>query len=265
VKTVGIDFASQARETAACVIEWLPRGARVVELTCGVDDAAVLELIARVDKAGIDVPLGWPIAFAEAVATYASGGPWTVTYQHADAAAFRLRRTDIVVRNQVPGIVPMSVAADKIAIPAMRAAALLSQSTPPVARDGSGVVVEVYPAAALTRWGLDCRRYKGSKRIEERRCLVTEFLGRAGQHFQMSEQDRGSCERSDDAFDAVIASFVARASAVGLVESIPLEDHGLARLEGWIAIPLVGSLEALCSLPMEGVPVRLAEVRTSGG
>ena len=127
MRTVGIDFASQARDTAGCVIEWSPSRARVVELICGIDDDATLELMAGADKVGIDVPLGWPVAFADAVATHASGSPWPVAYRHADAMSFRLRRTDVVVRTEVPGIFPLSVAADKIAIPAMRAASLLSK------------------------------------------------------------------------------------------------------------------------------------------
>ena len=106
-------------------------------------------------------------------------------------------------------------------------------------------MVEVYPAAALARWGLDWRNYKGSKRADERRRLVGAFLRRAGDRFAIAAPDRLLCERIDDAFDAVVAAFVARAHAVGLVESIALRDRELAKREGWIAIPINGSLERL--------------------
>jgi predicted nuclease with RNAse H fold len=245
VRTVGIDFASQPKATAASVIEWSSSGARVIELYCGVDDGAVLDLVARGDKVGIDVPLGWPVAFATAVGAHAMGESWPSTYQHADGRSFQLRRTDLFVRREIPALMPLSVAADKIAIPAMRAAGLLSRLSPPMARDGSGVVVEVYPAAALARWGLGHRGYKGPKRTDERRRLVAEFVRRLGDRLDISTQHRALCERLDDAFDAIVAAYVARAHEVGLVESIPHDDRELAKREGWIAIPLQGSLERL--------------------
>src|SRR4051794_14092198 len=53
--------------------------------------------------AGIDVPLGWPVAFPDAVATHASGRPWPVAYRYSDAMSFRLRRTDVAVRTPDAG------------------------------------------------------------------------------------------------------------------------------------------------------------------
>lgn len=70
------------------------------------------------------------------------------------------RRTDEPVR-AATGLVPLSVAADRIAHPAMRCAGLLARLAlegQPVDRSGSGVVVEVYPAASLKQWGLPHRR-----------------------------------------------------------------------------------------------------------
>lgn len=61
------------------------------------------------------------------------------------------RETDLEVRRRV-GKTPLSVAADKIAYPAIRWAAIAARlreqeiSTP---LDGSGVACEVYPGAAL--------------------------------------------------------------------------------------------------------------------
>jgi hypothetical protein len=46
---------------------------------------------------------------------------------------------------------------------------------------------------------------------------------------------------------AVIASVVARASALGLCAPFPNPIANLAQREGWIALPIVGSLERLGS------------------
>jgi len=54
-----------------------------------------------------------------------------------------------------------------------------------------------------------------------------------------------TCDESNDCFDALIAALVARASALGLCEEIPGELLETAEREGWIALPLVGSLERL--------------------
>ena len=72
-------------------------------------------------EAGIDVPLGWPDAFVTALASYGPGGPWL----RADNQQLRLRATDRFLRERT-GITPLSVSADKIAAPAMRAADLLT-------------------------------------------------------------------------------------------------------------------------------------------
>ena len=150
--TAGVDLSSQAVKTAACVIDWSDQRATVVELTLGVDDDSISALIARVDKLGIDVPLGWPIAFAEAVVGYSVDGSWPTEYRHTDNASYCYRRTDLWVWKDLGMSPPLSVSADRISLPAMRAAALLSHVPRHTARDGSGVVVEVYPAAALRRW-----------------------------------------------------------------------------------------------------------------
>jgi predicted RNase H-like nuclease len=127
----------------------------------------------------------------------------------------------------------------------MRAAALLAAIRPRVPLDGSGRVVEVYPAAALRRWGLAWRHYKGSDHAEERHVLVETFAVHTGDWLGLSDQDRRRCEDSDDAFDALIAACVARASAIDAVEPIPEAYLDSARREGWIALPIEASLGEL--------------------
>ena len=247
----GVDLASRPATTASCVIDFSARGAEVVELTTGVDDGSIVELIGRCDKVGIDVPLGWPASFVKAVAGHGVDGSWPATYRHEDNEHLRLRRTDVWIHRDLGMPAPLSVSTDRIAIPAMRAAALLSRLQPRVRLDGSGVVVEVYPAAALRRWGLDSRGYKHQENRDRRRELLrrlrelTPWLAVAAEH-------RDLCVESDDAFDSLVAALVARARAVGLVEEVPFEYQHDAAREGWIAVPLVGSLTRLVEWPSDG-------------
>lgn len=243
--TAGVDLSSQAAKTAACVIDWSDHRTTVTELTLGVDDDSISALIGRVDKLGIDVPLGWPIAFADAMSVYSSDGTWPADYRHTDNASYRYRRTDLWVWKNLGASPPLSVSADRISLPAMRAAALLSRLPHRSARDGSGMVVEVYPAAALRRWDLPSRQYKRKENLEVRRELVARFLAETARWLSIESSDVDLCIASDDAFDALVAALVARAAAMGLVEPIPSEDLTSALREGWIAVPTDGSLNRL--------------------
>ena len=244
--TAGVDLASQAAKTAACVIDWSDQRATVVELTVGVDDDSISELIGKVHKLGIDVPLGWPVAFADAMSDYSSDGTWPPDYRHTDNASYRYRRTDLWVWKNLETSPPLSVSADRIALPAMRAAALLSRLPHPTARDGSGVVVEVYPAAALRRWGLPSRQYKRKENSEARGELVARLLAET-RWLSIESSGVDLCIASDDALDALVAALVARAAATELVEAIPSDDLTSALREGWIAVPTQGSLNRLAT------------------
>ena len=127
--TAGIDLASQTANTASCLIVWSDDRARVEELVVGVDDDSILEVLQKVDKLGIDVPLGWPIAFADAVAAHSRDGSWPSEYLHSDSRRYRLRCTDLWIWEHLSMPQPLSVSADRIAVPAMRAASLLSRAS----------------------------------------------------------------------------------------------------------------------------------------
>jgi predicted nuclease with RNAse H fold len=243
--TAGVDLSSQTAHTASCVIEWSGRSATVTDLKVDVDDRAISVLIRSVDKLGIDVPLGWPLAFAEAVAQHSRQGSWPVDYTHGDALAYRYRRTDLWVWKELRTSPPLSVSTDRIAIPAMRAAAVFSRLGEQVALDGSGVVVEVYPAAALRRWGFTWRGYKRKEQADARRLLVERVFKETAPWLSIAPAETQLCLASDDAFDALVAALVARAAAAGLVEPIPADERTAARKEGWIAVPREGSLERL--------------------
>jgi len=209
VVTLGVDLASAAKRTAVCWIEWDAGRAEVVRLESRADDDALVEAIAEVDRAGIDVPFGWPEDFVRAVAEYSASGIWPAAVPQPSAAPKQLqfRETDRFV-HKITGAWPLSVSSDRIAIPAMRAAALFSRlaaSGHPVARDGSGKVVEVYPAAALRMWGFNALGYKRKKNRAARCSLMNTVFEQTGRWLSMDAKYTAACEDSDDAFDALIA------------------------------------------------------------
>jgi predicted nuclease with RNAse H fold len=243
--TAGIDLASQAYRTAACVINWDGGSAAVLRLVTHLDDAQMVDIIESAHKVGIDVPFGWPDKFVEAVSWHAKDGSWPNSYDHAHMEEYRFRATDRWLRDELKCPPLLSVSTDLISIPAMRAAAVLSRLPEKVALDGSGVVVEVYPALALRRWGFPSRGYKGKRGAELRTAMINRLveLSSPWLHLQMDHQEL--CIQSDDAFDAVISALVARASAEGLVERIPRPHAEEARREGWIAVPDSDALQRL--------------------
>jgi hypothetical protein len=245
--TAGVDLSSQVLGTASCVIDWSGQRATVISLCLGVADTDIVDLVGGVDKLGIDVPLGWPIAFAQAVSQHSQTGRWPSDYSHTDTSALRLRRTDLWAWKQLGFPPPLSVSTDRIALPAMRAASLLSGLPDRIPLDGSGVVTEAYPAAALRRWGHPSRGYKGKSNVKVRRSLVRGFVVETEPWLRMSDEQVNRCLSSDDAFDALIAALVARAATLAMVEPIPDEDRMAATREGWIAIPVSGSLQKLAA------------------
>jgi len=237
--TVGVDLAAEATNTAVAWLDWRPAGAVVRDVVRGVGDDAIVAAVGQADKAGIDCPFGWPESFVRFVAAHrdnqltlpedVAGRDWR--------RQLAFRRTDEAVR-AATGLVPLSVAADRIAHPAMRCAGLLARLAregQPVDRSGSGVVVEVYPAASLKQWGLPHRRYKRSENLAVRGKLVDALLAAAdwltlGRHEQ-------ACRASDDALDAVIAALTARAAFLGRTIPPGPEHAAAARTEGWIMLP----------------------------
>ena len=239
--TLGVDLASAAKRTAVCWIHWEQGRAEVVRLDTRADDDALLDAITHVDKAGIDVPFGWPQDFIEAVAAYNASGLWLSTAPHPSTAPKQLqfRETDRFVYART-GRWPLSVSSDRIAIPAMRAAVLLSQlkaSGQPVHREGLGKVVEVYPAAALRVWGFNAIGYKREQNRQARCDLLAAILEKTSSWLTTPQTIRSLCEATDDAVDALIGAIVAKAAAAALCWEIPEQCVSKARLEGWIALP----------------------------
>jgi predicted nuclease with RNAse H fold len=223
MRTLGIDFAAQPQNTAACTIVWRTREAVVETVAGNVDDQRFLSLVDKAQKIGIDVPFGWPDEFVSSVTAHHAHQRWP----GAETQSLRYRRTDLFVHHQT-GFWPLSVSTDRIGITAFRAARLLSGVNND--RTGRGRFVEVYPRASLTAFGIDAT-------------LASLLEGAPWLRLDTAQEEL--CAAPGHYFDALIASLTARASELGLCAPIPNGEEDTASREGWIAYPEPGSLTAL--------------------
>jgi predicted nuclease with RNAse H fold len=248
--TVGLDVASKSEGTAACWVEWKHGEATIRRVAEHVTDDVIRVIIGeQADKTGVDVPLGWPDAFVSALSRHHRGDAWG---DHAPLV-LELRATDLAVR-AVTGRRPLSVSTDRIAYPTMRMARLLAG----IDRTGDGPIVEVYPAGALRIWGLTATKYKRLAGAPVLTDLVTS-LREVAPWLRADDEQWSRIERNDNAFDALVASLVARAKTVGLCHEVPPEHRDLAAVEGWIALPREGTLARLAERS------RLHHPRVAGG
>jgi len=240
--TLGIDLSTAAKSSAACLIDWpdgssQPPTITLVQTTVTDDD--VIALAAGADVIAIDAPFGWPTAWANAVAKHRPGDPFLAT---GLPATLTRRATDSWVAANV-GIYPLSVGANLIGATAIRCARLVHRLNLPVdtGEVGSGrFVSEVYPAAALVRWGLPHRLYKGRVLATARTALI-DALVEAGLPVAIRADARREIESSDDALDALLCSLVGRAVAIGLTDDAPEPLRAATATEGWIRVPRAGT------------------------
>ncbi|MFE5302414.1 DUF429 domain-containing protein [Streptomyces sp. NPDC056632] len=216
------------------------------------DDEDLLAAMRAADKTGLDSPVGWPVTFTSLLTARQAGTKLPVRSHYVSPhpggrnglCKFTHRLTDDVAWKLTGAGKqrPLSVAADKLGVVAMRAAGLLehlADSGPAIPRDGSGSVVEVYPAFALIQWGLATKNsYKGPKDdAAAARAEIADGLAN-GLGLDLSDHVRDRCTRSDHDLDALISAVVARAAACGMTH-LPTtdEEHALATVEGWIHLP----------------------------
>jgi hypothetical protein len=257
--TMGVDLAAQPANTAACLLRWDEGGPRVEMLARGrdgqstpLDDkwistraAGLRKDFGEITKVGIDDPFGWPVPFLDAMAAYRAGPDWPWPIDHS-TEELRLRQTDRVVQKR-SGRWPLSVSTDRIAIPAMRCAGLLTAiaghlGAEQVRRDGSGLCCEVYPDPALRGWvaGTSAALGRASYKGKDNSARRTELLGALLEQLPLDDPggrlDQIAAE--DDYLDALICALVARAAERGRTyrPEGPLEVERAA-VEGWIHLP----------------------------
>jgi hypothetical protein len=149
MKTLGIDVSSQAIGTASCLVQWEKGSGVILRVERGIDDRCLeAALNEKVDKIGLDVPLGWPEAFVDAVERHRRGEP----FGDVEIDSLARRETDRWVWKNTLQL-PLSLTTDRISYPAMRMARILG-GLPDFNgdRSGQGKFVEVYPAAASRVW-----------------------------------------------------------------------------------------------------------------
>jgi predicted nuclease with RNAse H fold len=253
---VGIDLASEAKRTGVVVVT--PQGARAsASLPPSgfvADDHGLVELIERRTVVGLDSPLGWPDDFVAAVTAHRMSARWP-TFEHRSAdrirESLRHRTTDLFVRALDLGSTPLSVSSDLIGVVAMRGAWLQTAWAQRwgglESRDGSGRLIETYPAAALRAWGFLARRgvrYKGGgtqdareSQREERRRILDEIEVHSSAWLQVTPELRDAAIASDHELDALVSALVALAARAAATYPVPTESKEAARREGWIHVP----------------------------
>ena len=244
MRTLGVDLAAATRKTAAAVLEWGNGTARLAHLALDVGDEEIVRLFGASDMTGIDCPVGWPDAFLPFLAGHLAFEPHPVLdYDGIEGRRLlAYRDTDRFVTART-GLIPLSVSADRLALPAMRCAVIqakIARDHGPQARDGSGRLAEVYPAASLKSWGLLARGYKGRGGTETQRLTVLlHALQQAAPWLDLAgHEDR--LAGSDDMFDALIAALTARAVALGVTLRPDAAHVRAALTEGWIHLPTGG-------------------------
>ena len=240
MRTLGIDLASDPGKTGVCIVRWEAGRAAVETLSVGADDEQVLELHENSDATGIDSPFGWPVPFEELLRKEGAWPRDTWSTEKRDSLRFRL--TDLRVR-ELTGRWPLSVSSDLIAVAAMRCVGLLERMGVRD-RSGDGRVFETYPAAGLHAWGLPSRGYKG-KKGRELRTVIWAGLQRRVPWLEVTVEQSELIVARDDALDALVASLIARAAKIGLTIQPSEQERERAVTEGWIHVPVEGSLERL--------------------
>jgi hypothetical protein len=256
LRFVGIDLATEANRTGVVIVT--PDGASASASLPAhgfvADDRGLVELVDRGTVVGLDSPLGWPDDFVAAVTAHRMSARWP-TFEHRSTdrirESLRHRTTDLFVRALDLGSTPLSVSSDLIGVVAMRGAWLQSAWAQRwgglETRDGSGRLVETYPAAALRAWGFLARRgvrYKGGgaqgareSQCAERERIVGEIEHASETWLSIAPALHDAAIASDHELDALVSALVALAARADATYPVPVESKEAARREGWIHVP----------------------------
>lgn len=259
---VGVDLAGVPARTGVVVIT-LEHGRAVATVpapTFVADDASLVRLVGPSTVVGLDAPLGWPDDFVAAISAHQRGEAWPGSAALDGVRSrenLRYRRTDRFVQSLDVGSTPLSVSSDLIGVVAMRAALLQDRWSAAwgtrETRDGSGRVVETYPAAALRVWELLARRgvrYKGGgneQKVSEQRAargaIVSALTTATSPWLATSSSLRERAVESDHVLDALVCALVAVAAKAGVTHRVPPDDGVVAAREGWIHVPKVSLVD----------------------
>ncbi|MFN8204496.1 MAG: DUF429 domain-containing protein [Solirubrobacteraceae bacterium] len=276
IRTLGIDLASQDKNTAICSIQWTSGMAVADVPVTNVGDDALVTAMASADWTGIDAPFGWPDEFVAAIHGYATANRWP---EKAPSKRMRFRETDAFVHGTLAAagkrVSPLSVSSERIAACAWRCARLLTRFSseyrwtldrvgvpfangvdgPPQHRQGRLVaqrgIVEVYPAAALATWGVPYKGYKtrsaatASEAEATRTVILDEICAGTTDWLIVEETAKRAMLDNDHALDAFVCSLVTYAAATGETHMPDINLLGAARREGWIHVPISDSLHGL--------------------
>lgn len=234
----GIDLAAEPKFTGLATLSARASSLVVEAVAVGVTDDDLVDAVSQARGTGVDVPLGWPKTFVNFIQAHAQQ---TLEAPSNTAGAWRrtlaLRSTDIDLHRRT-GLTPLSVSANLIAYPAFRWAGIearLRDRNVDVRRDGSGAVAEVYPAAALYRWGIPHTGYKGGKNQPTRQVII-QGLSSKFPALDWNGFDTVALA-NDDALDAVIAALVQYQISQDQCEGPPEHLREVAQVEGWIWVP----------------------------
>jgi predicted nuclease with RNAse H fold len=255
MRVLGLDLAASPAKTGAVIVRPAAAGRwSAHELAGRLDDDRLVEAAREVDAIGVDAPLGWPVAFVEAVAAHHGLRPWPGT---DDRSTLTHRDTDRVTWQWTQRL-PMSASADRLGSVAMRCALLQQRWADevwglPAPRDGEGRLLETYPAAAFLMWGIDCRGYKRAGRLDDAtrkvRSGVVDGLATRTEAWLDLEPVRDRCVESDHLLDALVCALVVVAARAGATYQPRGNQRRRASVEGWIHVPS-GLLTAVRPTPM---------------
>lgn len=242
MRVLGIDLAAQPASTGIVLVSPIADSrwrATVVEGPA--DDDRIVEASRQVDSIGVDSPVGWPVEFVDAVSAHARFERWPGT---TDRSRLTHRDTDRRVR-ELCGRWPLSASADKLGSVAMRCALLQSRLAEEVwgtaaPRDGSGPLVETYPAGALAAWQIDARGYKDKRNPTDAigvRNRVIDRIATDTSSWLDLEPVRAAAAASDHVLDALLCALVAMAAKSGATHPPTPAEREAALIEGWVHVP----------------------------
>jgi predicted nuclease with RNAse H fold len=258
-RVVGIDWATKKKDRALVALDVKDDGRAVVEAvrpSLSDEEAVAACTAAENTVVAVDIPFGWPIRFSEFVSRWRPG---TESLEPPPSDDFRFRRTDRIVRAEVPKQ-PLSVSADRIAMGARSWTALLTRPelSKRVSVDGSVLtdlrtLIEVYPGASAVVLGGERsviaadESYKSD--ANTRRKLVRHIASACGVNLARYEDEVVSQAKDSDETDAFLAAVTAAIYLSTVAGIAPTNGWTIrrprmgdevddARREGWIFFPV---------------------------